>query len=122
MSHAPAFIDRGLASVIVCSTLISASLVALACYVVARLEFCASVVGRAREFHAPPVTLFYRGVYPYSVGFLVFAVVGAAWILRSRTCPARAIAVYVAVVVNVALLWLLLTAVALYCQNQAFYS
>ena len=74
-----------------------------------------------RAAHAPPITHFYRGIYAYSDNFLVLAVVWGAWIIRRKTCSVRALVLYVGVVVNMALFWLLLTAAALYCENQSFY-
>ena len=121
MCTAPRRVDRGVAIIIVGSAFAWASLVALATYGVAWLEFTASVVGHERELDAPPGVLFYRAIYAYSLFFLALPVLWGAWILRTKTCSVRAVALYVGIVINVALFWLLLTAMALYCENQRFY-
>jgi hypothetical protein len=116
-------VDRAVASAVLVAALVWALLIVFATALAADVEFGLGVQARERPLSSTPwVTVGYRQIYKRAWWSVPPAIAWAAWIVRRREAGLLHLIVYVAVLLNASLFWLLFTMFALYLQNQVFFT
>ncbi len=129
MKHQDGTIERKLAAMLMLTMIVAISIVLFFTRGFAVFEYEMSVSQRYRDERyqetgvdsTPWPAAQYRRLYPFSWVLLPVAVGWALWILRRRKCNALAVTLYMGVLANVTLSWLLLTLMVLYLMNQSFH-